>query len=662
MSWTPPRPRRKAGETFWEWLANLPPSRWVTETINGIAQRAEHWFSSFTKLFFLKQRWMILGLMAHMVFLFAPYVILGLVPARYIDFLVESAFQAEQNMFSILGQFAAEAIKNRSLDPLAQAIAGVLFDEIKEKLGSGVKDVTLPPEASGREMAKAMATISLRNQMTSAVLSHFIPELGQVIAQALNGTYWALGLGFLSWQALAPLLSNAVQKPQENYLNYHFPKEFPPPSAAARWFAQRLISEGELFDILRYHGIIEKYHDNYKKDAYSRISPGDLFTLYENGLIDQSTLASYLAALGFADEDIPLIIRARTLPKEEPVPEISLSVLRQALREGIISEEEFRQRARQIPRNPDEIELIIQIERLRKGLQQRLLTVGQIKEAFRVGTLKEPEVVHYLKELGLRDEQINVLIQTWKEEFKPTFRVLNAERLTQAFMEGVITENDLFNRLLLLGWDEESVRIWIDTVKAKLGRRETRDTTERLRKPTTSQVLTFMLDGIISQQEAFDLLLDIGYDETTAKRLIQSALLSPPKPPKRLSVAQVIEAWRKGFLTTAEALDRLQEMDYTPEDAETLLYMEGPSLGESDLLRAWRAGWITTEQFIEGAVRAGYRRADVVRLVKWLNNPIELNEIVTAYRTGVLTREEAERALRNQGYPEADIQRVLEVS
>jgi len=659
MSWFPPRPRRKAGETFWDWLTSLPPAKIIQDWWNGAESRFRALLRQWARAGLIKTDFYRTVVYFELALVGIPFVLIGWPSEGFVQQIVDDLLKEDQKMIDTVISVYKEALQNNPFGPVSQFFVNQMSEQVFNSLWKYLKVFESAPDISGKAFAETIAQIMTYFAYVHANIEPLMPGMGRALNQAAQQTSWALGLGFLGWQALAPFLRQSVQISQENWLNYHYPKETPPPSTVVGWFAERRLSEQELYDILLYRGIPHKWHSKYKEDGFKRITTSDLFELYERGKIDSSTLASYLATLGYKDEDIPLIIQARTLPKEESVPDISLSVLRQALREGILSEGEFRQKALAIPRNPEEVELIILIERMRKNVQQRLLTAAQIKEAFRVGTLKEPEVRHYLKELGLADEAIDVLVQTWKEEFKPKFRSLNAERLTQAYAYGVITEQDLYQRLLLLGWPEEDVRIWIQTVKARLAEKEPAPTDERKRKPTTNQVLTFMLEGIISQAEAFELLKDLGYDETTAKRLIQSALYSPPKAPRKLTRAEVIEAWKKGFMSTPEALSYLEGLDYQKEEAETLLFMEGPALGESDLLRAWRNGILSTEKFIEAAIKVGYRRQDVERLVRWLTNPIWLTEIYRAWKEGVITKEEAQRSLINMGYPLEEIQKAL---
>jgi Holliday junction resolvasome RuvABC DNA-binding subunit len=659
MSWFPPRPRRKAGETFWDWLSNLPPSKAISDWWNGFPQRLLTFWRTWPRLGFIRTS--TLRIVGSIVVMGAAalHLIFGWPKAETIDQLLDATYKMDQQLLVDLASVYKEAMQRNPFGPVVDVIIETITNQVFSSLAAYQPQFEADPKHAGVDFAKIMARVMSQFAFINTNVEPIIPGVGQTLNQAIQQSSWALGLGFLGWQALAPFLRQTIQVSQENWLNYHYPKETPAPSTAVGWFAERRLSEQELYDILLYRGIPQKWHQKYKEDGFKRITTSDLFDLYESGKIDTSTLASYLAALGYKDEDITLIIQARTLPKKESVPDISLSVLRQALREGVLSEDEFRKKALAIPRNPEEVELIILIERTRKNVEQRLLTVAQIKEAFRVGTLKEPEVRHYLRELGLSDEAIDVLVRTWKEEFQPKFRSLNAERLTQAYAYGVITEQDLYQRLLLLGWPEEDVKIWIQTVKARLAEKESAPTDQRKRKPTTNQVLTFMLEGIISQAEAFELLKDLGYDETTAKRLIQSALYSPPKTPRKLSRAEVIEAWKKGFMSTPEALSYLESLEYQKEEAETLLFMEGPALGESDLLRAWRNGIISTDKFIEAAVKVGYRRQDVERLVRWLTNPIRLTEVYKAWKEGVITKDEAQRSLINMGYPLEEIQAAL---
>jgi len=662
MAAFPPRPKRSPGDTFIDFIKRNFVPKVVLDYIENANIRVR--FVGANLEFILEHGnvgsvilgWFISG------FAFIVYGIFGIGSQNFWQQVFFAVLRGPERWVAFLGSQLKRVLEINIFDPLAEAIIQALFSTAINRLIDDLPRQRGDPSALGLKFAQTLGIASLRFSLFTATLSLFMPGPAARIAQSIAGLYWSLGLGFLGWQALAPVASHAIQKPQENFLNYNFPKEIPSASVIADLFSSRMLSYGEAVELLQQHGIRPEFHKRLLERAFSRISVSDLFDLYRAGKIDVSMLASYLAIHGYKDEDIPLIIAANTLPKEESIPNISLSVLRQALREGIITEDQFRQKAREIPRNPEEIELIILIERMRKAVEKRMLTVSQIREAFKAGVLREPEVVHYLQELGLEDTAINILLNTWKEELKPRFVFLNASRLAEAYTYGVIDENTFFHKLLLLGWDEESANIFIKTVKARLAEREDRPSTERVRKPTTSQVLTFMVQGIISQDEAFNLLKELGYDDTTASRLIKSALIEPPKQPRKLSKAEIVELWKKGFIVTDTAIERLTLLDYAREEAEAILFMEGPALGESDLVKAWRAGIIPTDKFVDAAVKVGYRKQDVIRLVRWLENPIEHTEVVQAFREGLITAEEARRALLNLGYSPDQINAVIPVA
>jgi len=659
MGWQPPRPKRSPGDTFIDFIKRNFVPRVIQEYLDQARIRSEELGAQIRFLFERPSVWsLIVGFIVWIIeWIF--YVLIPVIPSTLHTHLWMLVFRGPERIVSMIALGIQEALRVNIFDPIAESMITVLFDTSINQLRETLPVKRSAPEHLGLRFAKTLGIVSLRMQLLTLALSMILPEASRHIVQAVMSSYWALGLGFLGWQSLSPVATHAIMRPQERFLNYTYPKEIPSVSVIADLYASRLLSEGEALDLLREHGIDPAFHQKLLERAYSRISVSDLLDLYRAGKIDVSTLASYLAIHGYKDEDIPLIITANTLPKEENPPAVALSILRQALREGIIDENEFRSRALKIPRDPYEVELIIAIERAKKELNERLLGVSQIREAFQRGVLKEPEALFYLKELGLSESRAAILIETWKRAMTPRFVHLNAARLAEAYRYGVIDERTFYSKLLLLGWDEESANIYVKTVKAQIAEREDRETTLRVRKPTTSQVLTFMIQGIISQDEAMKLLKEIGYDETTAARLIKSALIEPPKLPRKLTKSEIVELWKKGFISTGEALDRLTLLDYTKEEAEGILFMEGPAIGESDLFKSWRAGLIPTDRFIEAMVRIGYKRADVVRIVRWLENPIELTEIVQAFKEGLITADEAKRSLFNLGYSPEQIQKVI---
>lgn len=654
-------PPTGVGNRLWEWIVTGPIGNWVR---NSLA----FWFSSTGARIVEIQQLVLLMWNNSAVIPLILFLILSPIWVLYIIGIIpDPIVRGFLALFRALGGDPAGAAvdlfqriyRDNTLSAAAGALVEFVFNDITDTLGKRMGQTELSPHESGLVFAKKIAQLSLAQSFTSLYLGISIPWLGRILSGIYQGMYWALGLGFLGWQSMAPFLRVSVQEPQEKFLNKAYRPNWITPIQAFNLAATGQDSFENALAVARYAGIPESQAHKMLQGAFREISESDLWTLYEAGKIDPNELFVRLRRLGYRPEDIPLVIQANTFRPEKEPRQVALSTLRAALRKGLITPDRFREMAKRIPLSDEEINLLIAIETFQKEEEKRQATTSQIEAAFKAGVLMEPEARGYLKALRYEDEVIDLLIRTWREEIRPRPFLLNAGRLADAFEMGVITEGQFMEKLLALGWEPGDARLFIDTIKERLRRKELPGKTERVRRPTVAMVLTFMTQGIIDQAEATRLLQELGYDEQTVSRLIKSALMEPPRESRKLSVSQIIEAYRKGFLLREEAIDRLVALNYSREDAEIIVAMETDAVGASDLLIAFHNGLITLRELRAGLLAAGYPSAAVTAFLKAHVLPADATDTFLAWSKGAIPTETARRILAFLGYSQEDIDKWI---
>jgi hypothetical protein len=90
-----------------------------------------------------------------------------------------------------------------------------------------------------------------------------------------------------------------------------------------------------------------------------------LSALYRYGIINEDEFRRRLLAEGYTAEAINNIVQLEKIKAFEKLQRLPLGTLREALRRGVIDEEEFRRRARLLGYPDDDIEIVIALEAAR---------------------------------------------------------------------------------------------------------------------------------------------------------------------------------------------------------------------------------------------------------------------------------------------------------
>lgn len=500
-----------------------------------------------------------------------------------------------------------------------------------------------------------------------AVLGDRAPEAGKQI----QSIYWGLGLGFLGWQTLAPLLSCGLQPSLERYYNrlYH-PKRFSP-NEARDLMALGKISAAQMKELLLDQGWRDGDIQTWIDLSYRELSEGTLWDLYSKGAVSQGWIVQRLRALGYNPNDISYLFLVNEKEEVSEVRKYTLSTAKTAFKNGLIGEAEFRQILTTLKYESREIEL--QIANIRAQLQQdaKELSTSQVKALYTAKIIGRDEARNNLKSEGYDDDLADKLIRLWDDQATPKAARLNRSTITAAYREGVISRSQAKTLLMEdVGYNDQQTEFLLKTEDA-IAKRKAAVVQPTVKALTLAQLKEFVTSGLMTRDELNRRAEFNRYSAADKTLIIESFFFSPLPVPLELSESVLISAYVAGVITRDDLTARLTSRNIAAEDVELVIktvelenpdvfgeytgaYIGQPSIGQVQL--ALQRGLITEAQFRERLSALGFS-LDAIEILLFntqYQTPAEPKRFTDAtifrlYGEGWITRQQAlERLLQNE--------------
>lgn len=190
-------------------------------------------------------------------------------------------------------------------------------------------------------------------------------------------------------------------------------------------------------------------------------------------------------------------------------------------------------------------------------------------------TIDEPTMLREYKWLGYDDEHAAGMV-LWTKVYTAL------PDLMARYRNGWISEHDVYAALVGLGLPESRAIELIQTkTKAVQGERLSGE-----RDLTKTDLLKLLGIGEISDNQAKELLMSIGYDDVEAEYLVAIQLDRMTEELKDLTSAQILKSYRYEIFDRAETLTKLSDTGWSINAAETMLELEDIRLADTQVERA----------------------------------------------------------------------------
>jgi len=611
----------------------------------------------------------------------AGYVLLGIESCK-----VTMAYRLTKAVDTDSSQAIADVMKTIFSQPEAAEIVETLGAFITDPVINIFEQYAAQEDPDPKEFARAFHGFMIGLNVSGALVDTALETVtaGQVegAGRFLQSIYWSLGLGFLGWQTLAPLLESGLQPGlTRHYQELYRPKRFSA-SELRDLYALDKLSKQELRNAAKVEGWRDGDIEQWIDLAFRTLPQGDIWQGYHQGLIDKTECTQRLRALGFSPDDIPLLYNLNPTPVVDEERSISASTVRRAYREHLMSAQELRTTLEGLRYSAREVALIVAIEDVSIASEAKILQAAQIREAWEENVLTDPEALHWMADAGYEMQSAQIMLSTWRSAIVPEFRKLNVGTITAAYVEAVITRAQALARLQEIGLEQDDAILELDLAEARNPEKFGIIAPPPIKLLTPGMLTTLVVLGLITLPAMQAKLIELNYTPEDAHLLMQAAELKAIPTEVEIPQRSVERAYAAGVVDRVSASRMLQMLGFDAGQAEIILetidaeiYVEPPPTPEEKIrqltpgmLRDLRiAGHITSVQMFDYLVLLAFSSSDAALLVERaeeMAQPVEAildkGLIERAYIAQVITRQQAHNKLLELDYADDDVILILD--
>ncbi|MEM2567264.1 MAG: hypothetical protein QXH20_02180 [Candidatus Bathyarchaeia archaeon] len=288
----------------------------------------------------------------------------------------------------------------------------------------------------------------------------------------------------------------------------------------------------------------------------------------------------------------------------------------------------------------------------------------------------------------ITEEELKMLLRAldvmpfWRDKLiQLSYNVIPRVDLRRMYMMGILTEEDVYERYLDLGYKPEDARAmteWTIRYYAPDDESELED----YRALTRDIIVKAYKKGLITRPEAFSRLVGVKYKEDDAELILRIADAeieieggNEEQLKNRDKIAkQISQAWVKGLLNRGEAVESLLRLNYTYEeatavlkDAESDFILDGVNIYIEAIREKYIEGVLRRDE-AESALTAANIDAEGIKRLLWRwdiermkkTRLLSLSDLRAAYFRGIIDKEFVEEELRNHGYDDKRIEILFE--
>lgn len=490
-----------------------------------------------------------------------------------------------------------------------------------------------------------------------------IATLGQVeqLGKPISDAYWTMGLGFMGWQGISPILTNGVLVPMERQVNAEFRQTRFNSNQALTLFQRNLIDYDTMVQALRWEGWRDGDIPQLIGLAYRNLSDGQLLDFHEKGLVDETSLKRRLRDNGWRNRDVELLLQNSRLNQSNESKNASLSTTRKAFKLRIISEKQFRQFLADIGYSKEAIALELNVLNFEDEIENKTLSVSQLKQAYNTNQITQNEALIGLENLGYSTPDAQLLFDTWQAGKSLRVLRVNQSTITKAMVQGVLSADEGLAKLMSIGYAREDAELIISTVNLQGGGYK--------RLPNVSQLLAGYQAGLLERGETLARLETHGFAPKDAELLVA---LTETNEPIETDENTILDAFLFGVFSEGETRQKLSDIGATQDfiNARVETYKKRRARQKkgaplSEVAKWLRHGLIDESTAMSRAIDNGLSSADAELFVQavGLGTPRSLSPktVEDGLLYELITPNEALNYLRETGLSPVQAQTELDV-
>uniref|UniRef100_A0A6H1ZWH5 Uncharacterized protein n=1 Tax=viral metagenome TaxID=1070528 RepID=A0A6H1ZWH5_9ZZZZ len=526
---------------------------------------------------------------------------------------------------SIIG----EVTKTPAWQEIVESMGALIFDPWLASITGG----KIPADSPELEQVRRFLGTQQGFDYTGNLINMLgeILSLGQVegLGKPFVESKWLLGTCFTSWQTTSPIVESVILRPLQRLVNLTFREaDF----TRAQWmdlYALGKLNASRLGAELGRLGFNSEKIGWLLELAKTQPSRSDLVGMWNDGIISEELVVDGLRKAGYDQVWIDRYLRYYRKEETSDEKGAYLGTLRKAYKEKLISEVDFREALKAQGRSNVAIDLEIAVLQLDWEVEEKTTAKTDIRAAYMEDVIGRPEAERWLANADFSSHTIALLLDTWDKQRAPTFRKVNKSELLKAWATGVLTQPQVYQGLLDVGYDSNGATVLMETYRR--AHMQTKPPEPYELKP--SDIMWAWHTAVINKAEVLERLIELGLVEEDAEILFETFQRLHPRvvatPPQELQKNDILEAWGRGVLTEEQARAKLIGIGYSEDDATILMQSYAirpealpPEPTIAALIGACRRGIIDQAMLSQKLTAMGLRAEDVQFYVSYATTPL----------------------------------------
>jgi hypothetical protein len=336
--------------------------------------------------------------------------------------------------------------------------------------------------------------------------------------------------------------------------------DLPSVSQAFEMFHREVITKDELPLLLRALDIMPYWRDKLTQIAYNPYTRVDARRMWDLGVLDDKELKRSYLDIGYDDKHADTMVLWTKIFQTFPD-------LIARYKNGYINLEQVKSELLALGMNDDRanflIETKIKIAQPDRVAKERDLTKAEIIKGLKKGVIQRTEATEFLYDMGYDEDEAKFIlaINVPEEETTPalTRKELTKSDILSAVKKGLITPEDALARLIKLRYTSDDATFLVDLALATA----TTVTEPKQKELTKADITKGVKLGVITAEEGYLMLQDIGYEAWEAAYILTISAPAPTGSPDSYSeFKKLTQSWRASQgLPTKEIATELIEAE-----------------------------------------------------------------------------------------------------
>lgn len=329
----------------------------------------------------------------------------------------------------------------------------------------------------------------------------------------------------------------------------------PGPETLLTMLNRVIIDEARFRQGIKQGLIREEWADEILALRFAPISVPEAIAAEVEGHIDSGMAKSFMFSNGISEEWHDILYETAGRPP-------GIQELLELLNRGEVGESDVVQAIRESDIKNKYTDAILKMRR-------RLMPERTVVSGVRQGVLTHDQGIERLRMLGFNAEDAAALVAEAKTTKMAKHRELAESMVVAGYEDGMIPIGEAGTMLEKLGYDNAEVHMILQLADH---RRE-----DRFRQAGVARIHSLFVSHHIDNSKASNALDSLGVHPTMRADLLKLWDLERSANVPRLTVAEQQGLWKRGALTDAEFVRRMETYGYTPEDAQDLLILASPA-------------------------------------------------------------------------------------